>query len=294
LVHEPWATAVNADPGPDGGTLNFTFTYEDTPFGPEDSLTELGAGTVDIAQLSTDTFNLGAIGYLPFIFSMESAAYVTSKIYEEDWDALHELDQVKMLLGTPLQPAQWWGVTNVTELADLAPLNVRAEGKEVPIIDALGATPVEVGTMDIYSSMGDTIDGCFFTYSGGAFWLQLWQVCSDISEVNLVLPRYMLAMNRIAYEGLHPDARDVLDSHCTAADSVTLATAHSGGQTGAKGFLAGKGLFPIVLSESELDNWVAACDPVFDDFVTDLDALGFDGQGILDRVNALIAEYEAL
>jgi TRAP-type C4-dicarboxylate transport system substrate-binding protein len=295
LVYKTWKEAVEADAGPDGGTFNFTVTFGESPYTPEDSLTALSDGIVDVGQLSTDTFNLGAIGYLPFIFGMESAAYVTHYIYEEGWDVLGELDDVHMLLGSPLQPAQWWGAFNITVLADLAGLDVRAEGAEVPIIDALGANPVEVGTADLYNAL-DTglVDGCFFTYSGGAFWLQLWQVCSYLSEVNLVLPRYMLAMHREAYEGLHPDARALLDEHSTAAVSVALAAAHKAGQAGAKGFLAGKGLFPYIVPSGELDNWKAACDPVFDDFVDDLDDLGFDGQGILDRVEALIAEYEAL
>jgi TRAP-type C4-dicarboxylate transport system substrate-binding protein len=302
LVYKTWVEGVEADSGPDGGTFNFTVTFGETPYTPEDSLQYLSDGTVDVGQLSTDTFNLGAIGYLPFIFSMSNAAYATHYIYEEEWDALGELDDVHMLLGSPLQPAQWWGAINVTQLSDIEGEDVRAEGKEVPIIDALGANAIEVGTGDIYSQLeSGLIKGCFFTYSGGVFWLALHEVTDYTSEVNLVLPRYMLAMNREAYEGLHPDARALLDEHSTAAVSVALAQAHEAGQAGAKDKLENGG-YPVFgntrdiyeIPQSELDNWVAACDPVFDDFVTDLNALGFDGQGILDRVYELIDEYEAL
>jgi uncharacterized repeat protein (TIGR02543 family) len=298
-VHEPWIQAVQNAAGPDGGKFEFTVTFGETPYGPEDSLTALSDGVVDVGQLSTDTFNLGAIGYLPFIFSMSSAAYATHSIYEEDWDVLGELDDVKMLLATPLQPAQWWGNVDVQTLADLDGLDVRAEGKEVPIIDALGATPQEYGTMEIFSQL-DTgaIDGCFFTYSGGMFWLHLNEVTTSTSEVNMVLPRYMLAMNKAKYESLHPDARALLDSFCTADDSVQYAQAHEAAQAGAKGaingYRAGHGQSPIyVIPAAELENWEAACESVFDDFVTELDDLDFDGQGILDRVYELIAEYEA-
>ena len=100
-------------------------------------------------------------------------------------------------------------------------------------------------------------------------------------------------MNNDVYESLHPDAKALLDSFCTADDSVQYAAAHEAAQGGAKGFLAGKGLSPTVLSSAEIANWKAACQPVYDEFVTNLDDLGFDGQAILDRVYELVAEYEA-
>jgi len=291
-VYAPWIGNVTAASGPDGGKFEFTVTFGDSPFTSEDSLTAISDGITDIGQLNTDNFNLGAVGYLPFFYSMESAAYALHIFYQEDWDALGETDDIHMLLATPLQPAQWWGNVEVTELADLAGLNVRAEGAEVPVVEALGANAIEIGTPDIYSSL-DTglVDGCFFTYSGGAFWLQLWQVCSTISQVNMVLPRYMLAMNKDAYESLHPDAKALLDSFCTPEWSVQLAKKHEAAQGGAKGFLAGKGFFPKTVTD--IADWKAACEPVFTDFVTDMDALGFDGQGILDRLQELVDEYNA-
>jgi len=291
-VYQPWIWAVQNATGPDGGKFEFTVTFGDSPYTSEDSLTALGDGIVDVGQLNTDNFNLGSVGYLPFFYSMKSAAYALHHFYEEDWDVLGELDDVHMLLASPLQPAQWWGNVPVTELADVAGLDVRAEGAEVPVVEALGANAIELGTPDIYSAL-DTglVDGCFFTYSGGAFWLQLWQVTNTISEVNMVLPRYMLAMNNDVYESLHPDAKALLDSLCTADDSVQYAAAHEGAQGGAKGFLAGKGFFPTAVSD--IADWKDACEPVFTDFVTDMDDLGFDGQGILDRLEELIDEYNA-
>lgn len=291
-VHQPWIWAVQNATGPDGGNIHFTVTFGDSPFSSEDSLTAISDGVVDVGQLNTDNFNLGQVGYLPFFYSMESAAYALTKFYNEDWDALGETDDIITLMATPLQPAQWWGNVEVTSLANLAGLDVRAEGAEVPVVEALGANAIEIGTMDIYSSL-DTglIDGCFFTYSGGAFWLQLWQVASTISEVNMVLPRYSLAMNKAKYDSLPADAKAIIDQYSTPDFAVQLSAAHEAAQGGAKGFLAGKGFFPKTVTD--LSGWAAACQPVFDDFVTDMDALGFDGQDIMDRLQELVDEYNA-
>jgi uncharacterized repeat protein (TIGR02543 family) len=291
-VYQPWIWAVQNTTGPDGGNFEFTATFGDSPFSEEDALTALSTGVVDVGQLNTDVFNLGAVGYLPFFYSMESAAYALTKFYNQDWDALGETDDIITLMASPLQPAQWWGTVPVTELANLAGLDVRAEGAEVPIVEALGANAIELGTGDLYSALDTGLaDGCFFTYSGGAFWLQLWQVTNTISQVNMVLPRYSMAMNKAKYDSLPADAKAIIDQYGTPEYAVQLTEAHDAAQGGAKGFLAGKGFFPATVSD--IADWKTACQPVFDNFVTDMDALGFDGQGIMDRLQELIDEYDA-
>jgi uncharacterized repeat protein (TIGR02543 family) len=169
-VYQPWIQAVGNATGPDGGKFEFTVTFGDSPFTSEDSLTALSDGIVDIGQLNTDNFNLGAVGYLPFFYSMESAAYALHIFYQENWDVLGETDDIHFLLASPLQPAQWWGTVPVNTLADLAGLDVRAEGAEVPVVEALGANAIELGTPDIYSAL-DTglVDGCFCTLMPGPY-----------------------------------------------------------------------------------------------------------------------------
>lgn len=294
-VYQPWIWAVQNATGPDGGTFEFTITFGDTPYTPEDSLVAISNGVVDLGQLSTDTFTLGAVGYLPFIYSMESGAYVTHFIYEENWDIWGELDYVKLLIASPLQPAQWWGNVNVTEMADLSDLDVRADEVQIPIVDALGANPLSISVSELVMALNlGVVDGCFFTYSG-AFWPGLCDVTDYVSEVNLVLPRCMLAMNGEVYEGLPPDARALLDEYSTADWSTDLAAIHEAAQAGVKGYIQSPGCSSkIIEAITDIEDWETACQDVFDNFVEDMDSLGFDGQGILDRIYELIDEYEAL
>jgi TRAP-type C4-dicarboxylate transport system substrate-binding protein len=295
-VYAPWAGNVSADSGPDGGKIKFNFTYGSAPYTAEDSLTAISNKVVDLGQLSGDTFSLGSIGYLPFVFpNMKSAAYATHKLYQTEianWDPLGELDNVRVLITSPLQPAQWWGNLNVTKLSDLAGVDVRCEDAEVPTIEALGANPIVLDTADLYSNLDTgTVQGCFFTYSGGAFSFALKDVCSYVSEVNLLPRVYMLAMNKEVYDGLHPDARALLDKYSTAEWSANLAVKHEAAQAGAKGYIQNvPPKRPIyIIPPAEIANWKTATAGVAPAWVAHMTSLGFEGQALYDRLLQLIA-----
>jgi TRAP-type C4-dicarboxylate transport system substrate-binding protein len=302
-VYQPWVAEVENATGPDGGRFKFDVTFGSEPWDEPDGLVAVGSDISDVGQLSGDTFHLGSIDYLPFFFpNMASCAYATHILLQsevEDWDALGELDDVKTLLASPIQPAQWLGNVPVTTLADLAGVRVGCEAGDVPTIEALGATPIEIVTSELADALeSGFVDGCFMTYFGGAFAWGLLDVTQYNTEVNLFpMWFFALAMNRAVYEGLHPDARALLDTFCRAEKSAEYAKAHEAAQAGAKSYIndyrASHGQSPIyVLPEEELDNWKAACASVYTDWVDYMDTLTFDGQGIYDRALELIAEYE--
>jgi TRAP-type C4-dicarboxylate transport system substrate-binding protein len=303
-VYAPWIGNVSADKGPDGGQFVFDVTFGSEPWDEGAALEAIGADVSDIGQLNGDQFNLGTIGYIPFLWNMEEAAYATHKLFQTDvanWDKLGELNKVRILISSPLQPAQWWGNVNVTKLADLSGKLVRAEAPEVPTIEALHATAVtglEAPDLPGALQLG-TIDGCFFTYSGGAFWLQLQGVTKYTTEVNLFPRLYMLAMNKAKYDSLPAAAKTLLDKYCTAEWSVKLAKGHDAAQAGAKGALAGyrasHGQSPTyVLPAAEVANWKTATAGVKTTWINTMNGLTFDGQGLYNRALALIAEYDAL
>lgn len=295
-VQQPWIAAIEAAVGPHGGTIVFDpETFGETPYSPEDSLTAIGAGVVDVGQLQGDTFHLGTIAYVPDIFDMDTQAHALATVFATDevadWDTLGELDDVKILLATPLWPNQFFGTFNFTELADLAGKKIRSEGGEVATIEAWGAEAVEIGTGDIANALNlGLIDGCFFTWSASTFG-GIADASDYCTEVNLYPRGYFVAMDRDVYEGLHPEARALLDSFCEVQDSVDAALYHQQGQGFLKGQCATKVTNGIYLMpEAERDELLAATSSVGPDWVDYVTGLGFDGQGFWDRVDELIAE----
>jgi TRAP-type C4-dicarboxylate transport system substrate-binding protein len=290
-VYLPWIAELEAINGTQGGHFKVNVTYGDTPYDSSTGLYAISTGVVDMGQLSGDNFKLAGIGYLPWLFpSITSAAYAQYLLFTEEggkWDALGELDNVKVLITSPLWGSQWYGNFNATTLAAFAGKKVRVEAPEADTIRALGAIAVQIPTSDVANALLlHTVDGCFFTYSAWNFGIHT--ATSYTTEVNMNYRPYMLAMNRDVYEDLPGEARTALDSICGAAKSVALATAHLGSQ----GFSKGKtsALHPIdTLSTAELNNWKAATANVTTAWVTYMNGLGFQGTAILARAQALIA-----
>jgi TRAP-type C4-dicarboxylate transport system substrate-binding protein len=290
-VYLPWIAELEAINGTQGGHFKVNVTYGDTPYDSSTGLYAISTGVVDMGQLSGDNFKLAGIGYLPWLFpSITSAAYAQYNLFTEGnakWDALGELDNIKILITSPLWGAQWYGNFNATTLAAFDGKKIRTEAPEAPVITALKGIPVTIPTSDVANALLlHTVDGCFFTYSAWNFGIHT--ATAYTTEVNMNYRPYMLAMNRDVYDGLPSEARAALDSICGAAKSVALATSH----LGAQGFSKGKtsALHPIdTLSAAELANWKAATASVTTKWVSDITALGFDGAGILARAQALIA-----
>jgi TRAP-type C4-dicarboxylate transport system substrate-binding protein len=309
-VYQPWVWAVQNLTGTDGGTFQVQTTFGSEPWAEADALESIGNDVTDLGQINGEQFKLGTIGYIPFLWNMEECAWATFNLFNTqvaDWDATGELDKVKILVSTPLQPAQLWttdhdGGKNVTTLADLAGMNIRSEDPEAPTISALGANPVlgyEADDLPGILNAG-TVAGCFFTYSAWSFGIV--DATNYTTQVNLMPRVYVLGMNKAKYNALPPDAQTALDSVCTGAESVALAKAHDDGQ--GYGICITKGFcnlpwsefafvdnprIPYVLPPSELANWEAACAPVHTWWIGNMTADGFDGQGIYDEAVSLIA-----
>jgi TRAP-type C4-dicarboxylate transport system substrate-binding protein len=307
FVFKPWIEQVKALTGSQGGKFDVIETYGDAPFDATASLSAISAGTVDMGQLSGDTFHLGGIGFLPFLFpDMETAAYVTYNLFTEGngkWDANGQLSDVKILLSTPLWGMQWWGNVDVRVPDDVAGVKVRSEANEGLALLALGALPVNLGTSDLGASLQTGIvEGCFFTYSGISGFSGVGPNTDYTTELNIYYRSYSLAMNRDVYEGLPAEARQALDSISGETASVTYAAAHKAGEADAKAETITGPMFPPPAhpewgrvpyepTPAELQLWHDATADVADEWATYMtDTLGFDGAGILARAEELISQ----
>jgi TRAP-type C4-dicarboxylate transport system substrate-binding protein len=309
LVIFPWVDAVHALEGDDGGTFNITIvTPGDSPYDAASSLSAISIATTDIGMLSPETFHLGGAGYLPFEFdSIEQTAYVMYKLWTEnnaEWDETNQLAGVKILMTMPLWGSQLWTTSNggnVTQASEMADLLIRtdAQAVESATIQALGALPQWIGVSELAGQLGtDQIHGCFFTYSGIGGAADLGGVTSYTTELNMIYRPYSLAMNKAKYDGLPTDAKAALDSVTGLAASVAWATAHIAGEAADKAdtingpCLWGHGRN---ITYPNLSTFITATADIADEWATYMtDDLGFNGAGILDRIAALKAEFDAL
>ena len=297
-IFVPWLEDVHALVGDDGGTFNITVTYGEAPFSAATSLNGISTGATDIGQLSPETFNLGGAGYLPWKFdSIESVAYVAYHLWTESdgvWDANGDLDLVKILITAPLWGSQLWSTTesgNMTVVGDWAGIKVRTDAQvvESDSISAMGAIPVYLGVADLPGSLDSgVVNACFFTYSGIGFFAGLGGSTEHTTELNMIYRPYSLAMNLDSYNALPDDAQTALDSVCGAAKSVELATAHLAAQAEDRAETdADRTIY--VPSGPEMADYATAVANVDDFWAGNMTILGFDGTGMMARIDALIA-----
>jgi len=306
-IFDPWVEAVHALEGTDGGNFTITVTYGEAPFSAATSLNGIATGAADIGQLSPETFNLGGAGYLPFYFdSAQEVAYVMYNLWTEndaEWDVNGELSQVKLLYVAPLWGSQLWSTTesgNMTVAADWEGINMRCDAQvvESDTISSLGGVPIYLGVADLPASLGSIVDACFFTYSGIGAFAGLGEATEYTTEINMIYRPYSLAMNKAKYDSLPPDAQAALDSVSGAQASVDWATAHMAAEAGDKeatqtglGFGLepewGRGIYEP--TPAEFDDYKAAVADVSTWWAGNMSILGFDGDGLLTRIDELIA-----
>jgi len=300
-VYIPWADEVMNHTGSEGGTFNITITYGSSPFGAEDSLGGISTNLADIGQLSGDTFDLGSIGLLPFMYpNLTSAAYTGYTIFHDEvatWDKLLQLRDVVVLLVSPLHGANWVSDDyNVTAPGEIAGLAVRAEGNEVDTIQVLNATAVtNIAINDVAGKIsGGDIDGAFVTYSA-MMSFGIVNVINYTTQMCGLFPRmYSLAINKDVYDCLAPEAKAWLDNCTTLQKSVDYAVLHADSEgyykTQVTNNLSAAGKNPIYeCTGTCCDAWETATAGVKTTWAADMNTLGYNGTGLLARVEALVA-----
>ena len=296
-VYLPWIAELEAINGTFGGKFDVNVTYGDSPFDAGASLAALSIGTTDMGMLSPETYHLGGLGYLPWMFpNITSCAYTMYTMLTEGnarWDAYGQLDGVKILINVPLWGSQMWTrAVNVTEPANLTGLKIRTDavGVQAADVTALGGVPVYLGVSELAAALNTlTINGCFFTYFGIDSAFGLGGATCYTTELNMFYKPYALAMNKESYDDLPSEARAALDTLCGPAKSVEWASANLAAEAGYRA--ATDANRPIYVPASgEMDLWKAATANIDDSWAVYMTTtLGYNGTGILARAIELIA-----
>ena len=219
------------------------------------------------------------------------------------WDVLQkysvptELKDV-MLLGTPtIAPAQYFGNKEAKVPADMAGQRVRSGGQiEAWLIEALGATPVEISTGELSTSMERGMaDSCFLSYSFGLI-TGIKDVTKYRTEINEFYRSFMLIMNKKVWDSmptvLQEQMMSVSGPEASAIYSAANEALAAEDKAAIEGSDKGAGNPPIyVPTAEEMKLWVDASKPVWDKWVQET---GGDAQAVVDMAVELTAKYAAM
>ncbi len=292
----PWSEEVTAATD---GRVKMTHYAENSLVKEEQQWDALLSGTSDVALIEPEfnpgVFPISEVGSLPYQFPDEVTAaktfydVVTQKAQDEWKD-------VQVLAVTVIAPAQYRGNVEIKgDVSKFEGTRMRSGGRiETWMIEAFGATPVEIGTGDLSTSLERGMaDGAFLSYS------LILAMAKDFTkyttEANLFYRCWVIAMNKDVWNSMPKTVQDqimgVSGQEGSAKYSAANAVETKGEKAGLEGADKGMGNPPIyVLTPAETDTWKSATAPVVQKWIDQLSDPA-TGQDVIDFIAAQNATY---
>jgi TRAP-type C4-dicarboxylate transport system substrate-binding protein len=303
---QPWMDAVKAS---SNGRIDFAVRDNNTLVKESQQVDALLAGTSDLCAFQSDwvpgVFPLLELGGMPMVYADTAVAakVVWQLIQEYGQDEFKDFKILGILM---IYPSEWGGIKPVRVPTDLKGLRVRSGGgTETQILEALGATAVEIDTSDVQiSAQRGMFDGAFLSWMYQGFFLKDW--ATNFSEVNMACRPLLLAMNKQKWESLPAAVQKAFEDNSGLEASLEYlaqdgayqldnAAVPSLPQRGwdrklCQSIAAAKGTDFVTLTADEREQWVTALTPVYQTWIDDY-ASELPTQEIMDKVKELAAQY---
>ena len=186
----------------------------------------------------------------------------------------------------------------VKTLADFKGLKLRAPTRQTnKLLTSLGASPVGMPLPAIPDAVSKgTIDGFLLPWEVMPS-LKLQEMVkfhteTDPARAALYSAVFVFAMNQAKYDSLPADLKKVIDNNAGAALSQQIGKLWDNSQAAGRKAAQERGNSFYVVPASELDNWVKASAPLYDDWVADMDKRGHNGRAMLAEARELLIKYK--
>ena len=240
---------------------------------------------------STEVFEL------PFMMT-DSGAGPVSRAYWEMFEKGMKDGEFKdvHILGTWVHgPGMIHSNKEVKTPADMEGLKIRGGSRLVnSFLDKLGATPVGMPVPAVPAGLSKgVIDGTTIPWEVTAA-LKVPELVSNHTEfegASLYTLGFVLAMNKDKYESLPADLQKVIDDNSGLEFSVFAATTQEASDGPARQLAVDRGNNIVTVSGADIDAWKTAAQPVYAEWIADMESKGIDGQALIDEARALITKY---
>ena len=185
----------------------------------------------------------------------------------------------------------------VKTLADFKGLKMRAPTRQTnKLLAALGASPVGMPLPAIPDAVSKgTIDGFLLPWEVMPS-LKLQEMVkyhslTDPSRPALYSAVFIFAMNQAKYDSLPADLKKVIDANSGPQLSQQIGKIWDNSSAPGRKAAEERGNTIYTIPASELDNWVKASAPLYDEWVADMDKRGANGKALLSEARDLLAKY---
>jgi len=299
---EPWSAAVQEATN---GRVQITTYAGESLVKAKDQYDSLVAGLSDVALVEPNQhpgrFPQAEFDSLPFVFGGGDST-VAARVW---WDIMEKYSKntdfkdVVVLGVCFVAPMNYCGNKPVAELADFKDVMIRSDGSvENAAVSALGGTPVEVTTSELFNAAERGMyDGAFLSWSAMKVF-KLNEVTKYRTECNLYFRGWPILMNKSAWDSLGPEiqaqimsvsGKDASAKYCGDNEGLALADKAT---IVAEDKRVGN---PEVtyLTDAEKAAWKTALLPVWQTWVAQVNAAGGKGDEILAEIQELSAQYIA-
>lgn len=296
-ILKPWAESIAE--ASDGRLVIEHFDAMSLGGRPPELMDQAQDGVVDITMTLTGytpgRFPRSEVFELPFMMTDPVAtALAFQQMVEEDFQD-NEYANVKVLGAFVHGPGLVHTEDGVYKLEDMAGKQLRGPTRVInDLLSELGATPVGMPLPAIPESLSKgVINGTVIP----------WEVTPSIKLTELVhkhtefagdealyTATIVLVMNKAKYEALPDDLRAILDEKSGAAFSGFATEIMEASDKPGRDIAVAAGNEITVLDEAEVARWKTAAEPVYTRWIAEMADKGIDGEALIERAKALIAE----
>jgi len=186
----------------------------------------------------------------------------------------------------------------IKSLADLKGLKLRAPTRQTnKLLASLGATPVGMPLPAVADAVSKgTIDGFALPWevipSVKLHEMVKFHTETDASRPALYSAVFILAMNQARYDGLPADLKVIIDRNSGAGLSQNAGRIWDESQAVGRKPALDRGNVFYTVPAAEVDLWIKASHPLYDDWVADMDKRGLPGKQMLQDAQGLLAKYK--
>jgi len=182
-------------------------------------------------------------------------------------------------------------------MEDMQGLKIRTSSRyAAKSMEALGALPVQLPGNQITESLTrGVIDAGLLPWSAVRL-LNLGEILKHYTDfaadqVKLTSSTQLIGMSQATYDGLPDDLKKVIDDNSGVGPSLDFATMYIKAMNEDREIVKASGIEIDVLSDAEYNRWVEATAGVYDEWIQEATAKGYDAKAVLAEAKELIAKY---
>ena len=282
---QEWARLVNERTN---GLVTVEMFPGGTLLGPQEMYDGVTQGVADIG-LGSPSYDPGRFVLtsgvsLPVGFPNSTVASLTL------WDLYNELkmpeyDGFKVITMFTTEPGYLMTKDPVANAEDLKGMKLRAAGTGVPVLEALGASPIGMPMNEVPEAVQTGLIEGLMTSREVLQDFKLAEQLKYVTNYPSVVVTFAAVMTQDAFDALPAPVQKVIDDLGREMAAWT-GDYHDNENVGGALQWAQEteGLEIVELDDGEWDAWNAKLQPMVDAWIADMTSKGMDGQGFIDKL----------